>query len=67
MALVGVELEMLVSEPDALTFRPPPCARSKIFFFLSSEILLGSCRNVNTERHHVVFFGTAKRKFMSGR
>ena len=24
MALVGVELEMLVSEPDALTFRPQP-------------------------------------------
>ena len=26
MALAGVELEMLVSEPDALTTRPPPCA-----------------------------------------
>ena len=26
MALVGVELETLVSEPDALTNRPPPCA-----------------------------------------
>ena len=26
MALVGVELETLVSEPDALTIRPPPCA-----------------------------------------
>ena len=25
MALVGVELETLVSEPDALTTRPPPC------------------------------------------
>ena len=25
MALVGVELETLVSEPDALTIRPPPC------------------------------------------
>ena len=24
MALVGVELETLVSEPDALTARPPP-------------------------------------------
>ena len=24
MALVGVELETLVSEPDALTTRPPP-------------------------------------------
>ena len=26
MALVGVELETLVSEPDALTTRPHPCA-----------------------------------------
>ena len=26
MALVGVELETLVFEPDALTTRPPPCA-----------------------------------------
>ena len=24
MALVGIELETLVSEPDALTTRPPP-------------------------------------------
>ena len=26
MALAGVELETLVSEPDALTTRPPPSA-----------------------------------------
>ena len=26
MALVGVELETLVPEPDALTTRSPPCA-----------------------------------------
>ena len=26
MAPAGVELETLVSEPDALTTRPPPCA-----------------------------------------
>ena len=26
MALVGIELETIVSEPDALTTRPPPCA-----------------------------------------
>ena len=26
MALVGVELETFVSEPDAPTTRPPPCA-----------------------------------------
>ena len=29
-ALAGVELQSLVSEPDALTTRPPPCAYSKI-------------------------------------
>ena len=28
-ALAGVELESLVSEPDALTTRPPPCARAR--------------------------------------
>ena len=27
MALEGVELETLVSESDALTTRPPPCAQ----------------------------------------
>ena len=27
MALVGVELETLVSESEALTTRPPPCAK----------------------------------------
>ena len=26
MALVGVELETLVFQPDAQTTRPPPCA-----------------------------------------
>ena len=26
MALAGVELETLFSEPDALTTQPPPCA-----------------------------------------
>ena len=26
IAIAGVELETLVSEPDALTTRPPPCA-----------------------------------------
>ena len=31
MALAGVELEALVSEPDALTTRPPPCS---IFVYL---------------------------------
>ena len=31
MALVGIELETLVSEPDALTTRPPPIAVSEIF------------------------------------
>ena len=30
MALAGVELETLVSEPDTLTTRPPPCSESII-------------------------------------
>ena len=30
MALAGVEPETLVSEPDALTTRPPPCAYTEI-------------------------------------
>ena len=33
MALVGVELETLVSESDALTTRPPPCAIHKDFYY----------------------------------
>ena len=33
MALVGVELETLVSEPDALTTRSPP-----IFYFFIIEV-----------------------------
>ena len=31
MALVGVEIETLVSEPEALTTRPPPCAGGTLF------------------------------------
>ena len=38
MALVGVELETLVFEPDAQTTRPPPCAH--FFFFLICWLLL---------------------------
>ena len=34
MALVGVELETLVSESDALTTRPPPCVK----FVLTIEV-----------------------------
>ena len=33
MALVGVELKTLVSESDALTTRPPPCANSMLFCY----------------------------------
>ena len=32
MALVGVELETLVSEPDSQTTRPPPCATAVFSF-----------------------------------
>ena len=38
MAPAGVELEMLVSEPDALTTRPPPCAKSGFLFFFFSIV-----------------------------
>ena len=34
MALVGVELETLVSELDALTTCPPSCANGIVIFFL---------------------------------
>ena len=34
MALVGIELEAIVSEPDALTTRPPPCANQLSVFAL---------------------------------
>ena len=39
MALVGIELETLVSEPDALTTRPP---RTRKFLF--STCLRPDCR-----------------------
>ena len=34
MALVGIELETLVSEPDALTTRPPPFRELLVVFAL---------------------------------
>ena len=40
MALVGVELETLVSEPDALTTRPSPCARVNVLTFEVFAILM---------------------------
>ena len=42
MALVGVEQETLVSEPDALTTRPPPCASISILY-LSLPDFDGRC------------------------
>ena len=41
MALVGVELETLVSEPDALTTRPPPCVSIFINYIFVFGRLLG--------------------------
>ena len=38
-ALAGVELESLVSEPDALTTRPPCSAYSKNFRFFGHSKL----------------------------
>ena len=37
MALVGVELEMLFSESDALTTRPSPCAEACLVLFVIVE------------------------------
>ena len=34
MALAGVELETLVSEPDALTTRPPPSRRKGVIVYI---------------------------------
>ena len=36
MALAGVELKTLVSEPNALTTRPPNAAKSDQYFILGS-------------------------------
>ena len=48
MALVGVELETLVSEPDALTTRPPP----KIFIIDFALVTLTRQKWCD----HLVFF-----------
>ena len=40
MALVGVELQTLVSEPDSLTTRPPPCATAVYITVLHNEYIL---------------------------
>ena len=48
MALAGVELETLVSEPDALTTRPPPCAYLFYFFYKRSICIIDN--GVNRRR-----------------
>ena len=62
MALVGIELEMLVPEPDALTTRPPPCdlpdfinavkymaARFQSYEYTLSEIFMTCGTQLNTQ------------------
>ena len=44
MAPAGVELEMLVSEPDALTTRPPPCA---MYMHFSNGVGIGQICNAS--------------------
>ena len=57
MAVAGVELETLVSEPDALTTRPPPCASSG--FFLCSEVFVAKFQNYEyTLREMFITCGT---------
>ena len=43
MALVGIELETLVSEPDALTTRPPPCAELALMSLKPTSSFTGQC------------------------
>ena len=45
MALAGVEPETLVSEPDALTTRPPPCVFS---FFFVEQLCIVSVFHLST-------------------
>ena len=40
MALAGVELETLVSEPDALTTRPPQCAYLAITYDIDAQFAI---------------------------
>ena len=48
MALVGVELETLVSDPDTLTTRPPPCAHTPYLLIK---------QNFDCTHHHYFYFG----------
>ena len=48
MALVGVELETLVSETDALTTRPPPCAHFCLQLLFDHNLLRADDQN-NTD------------------
>ena len=47
MALAGVELETLVSEPDALTTRPPPCQTFRFQKFMPNT---WTARAVNNKK-----------------
>ena len=54
MALAGVELETLVSEPDSLTTRPSlPSKKCVIPNFIKFKIFFGLFIIANQEFHHV--------------
>ena len=55
MALVGVELETLVSESDALTTRPPPCAIFIFLGFRNSFFHIQTLKNVSFTQQINVF------------
>ena len=68
MALVGVELETLVSEPDAPTIRPPPCATAsyldsfkdllqKIICTKAFSAIESKCKKNNTKMQKKLIFG----------
>ena len=55
MALAGVELETFVSEPDALTTRPPHVQLSILFFFLYSLFFIVSkTQNIPQHTHNYI-------------
>ena len=56
MALVGVELEILVNEQDALTTRPPPRIINLFFFFFFFFFIYYAYEHLNTRQ----FFLTLK-------
>ena len=54
MALVGIELEILVSEPDAPTNRPSPCATVAFSVLLGFYTLVLQLLHVSTAAPYLI-------------